>query len=530
MYQLGNPAPQVCNHLLAVPDVTRRRVLVIVADGLRPDSVDEDVMPTVTRLARQGVRFGDHHAVYPSHTRVNASSLATGVSPGRHGIVANTMLVPFATDDHIIDTSDYQHLDALDRYTGGNALLVPTLGELLERAGKRLAVAGTGSGGSNLLWTRHDRGRIVNLNATYGLADLYDLREKLGPVPPIADGPQLERMRYATRAVTELFVDDEENQVVVLWLSEPDGSQHRFGLGAPETLAALRGVDDCVATLLDALDRRGIRDQFDLLFLSDHGHSTVMAHRTLGDYLRLARTDLNGHMPALVTASDYIYAAPGTAPPSAKALAPLVSWLIEQPWTGLVLGGSDEIAELPGVLPLHRLWNGVASERQPLLAVSPRWDGLRNAFGVPGAVMALTTQAALRSSHGSASPYDMHAVLVASGPRFREAVESSLPTGAIDVLPTLLKLLGLPLPDHLEGRVLYEALREPEGEPGDYVVEVLEPVVRPADATSRRLTLKHVGRTTYVHGAVHPEATFPPRVTGAGSARQAAAVAAHPGR
>lgn len=528
MNQPGNPAPKTSSYRLPPSDMGRRRVLIIVADGLRPDSVDEDLMPTVTRLGRDGVRFGDHHAVYPSHTRVNASSLATGVSPGRHGIVANTMLVPFATDDHIIDTSDYQHLDALDRHTGGNTLLVPALGELLERAGKRLAVAGTGSGGSNLLWTRHDRGRIVNLNSTYGQADLYDLREKLGEVPPVVDSPQLERMRYATRAVTEIFLDDEDNQVVVLWLSEPDASQHRFGLGAPETVAALRGVDQCIAGLLEALDRRGIRDQFDLLFLSDHGHSTVMAHRTLGDYLRLARTDLNGHLPALVTASDYIYAAPRTSPPSAKALAPLVSWLIEQPWTGLVLGGSPEIAGLPGVLPLHRLWNGVADKRQPLLAVSPRWDGVRNAFGVPGAVMALTTQAALRSSHGSASPYDMHAVLVANGPRFREAVESALPTGAVDILPTLLSVLGLPLPSHLDGRVLYEALRQPDGEPGECVTETLEPAVRPADATPRRLTLKHVGHATYVHGAVHPEATFPPRVSGARLAPRAAAIADRP--
>src|SRR5688572_26250868 len=123
-----------------------RRVLIVGADGLRPDLVDEAVMPNVAALAAGGVRFGDHHAVYPSQTRVNMSWLAPATTPGRHGIVANTMIVPGATDDHIIDTSNYQHLDALARFSDGGALHVPTIAELLP-AGDRLAVAGNGSGG-----------------------------------------------------------------------------------------------------------------------------------------------------------------------------------------------------------------------------------------------------------------------------------------------------------------------------------------------------------------------------------------------
>lgn len=513
MRHFSNPEPRQTNIRAHTTTRARRRALVIVADGLRPDFVTPELLPVVTRLADRGVRFTDHHAVYPSHTRVNASTLATGVSPGRHGIVANTMLAPFATGDHIVDTADYRHLDALDQHTNGQALFVPTLSELLDSGGTRLVIAGTGSAGSNLLWTRQDRGRIVNLNSAYGLADLYDLREKLGEVPAPVDGPQVERMRYATRAVTELFLGDDANQVVVLWLSEPDSSQHRSGLGSPEALAAIRAVDACVDTVLNALDRRGIRDQFDLFFLSDHGHSTVMAHRTLGDYVRLARADLNGRLPVLATASDYIYAAPGAAEPSAKALAPLVAWLLAQPWAGLVLAGRSDLASLPGVLPLHRLWSGATNVRQPLLAVSPRWDALPNAYGVPGAVMALTTQAALRSSHGSASPYDMHAVLIASGPGLRERVTSALPSGAIDLLPTLLNLLGLPLPIHLDGRVLWEALRVPHGEPGECLTETIEPAVPASASIPGRVTLKHVGGSSYVHGAVQPGAAYPPRNT-----------------
>lgn len=478
--------------------VNHRRVLIIGADGLRPDLVDPGVMPHVAGLAENGVWFSDHHAVYPSHTRVNMSALASGTTPGRHGIVANTMLVPGATEDHIIDTSNYQHIDALATFSGGEALHVPTLGEFLPDGG-RVAVAGTGSGGSNLLWTHKNRGRIVNTNTAYGIADLYDLREKLGEIPE-AGYPGNERTRYAARAVTDLYLDDPDNRVIVLWLNEPDASLHRFGLGAPEVTQAMAGVDAAVGEIVAAMESRGIRDAFDIFFISDHGHSTVQAHNTLREYLIHAARDLGSELPPLVTASDYIYAAPEIREPSAAKLAPLVEWLLAQDWCDVVMAGREDLGALPGVLSLRAVWNGALTPRRPLLAVSPRWSNEANQHGVPGTVASLTTQAALKSSHGSTSPYDMHALLVANGPSLRAGLVSTLPTGAIDLTPTILTLLGLPLPDHLDGRVLWEGLAAPSGEPGEVSMETLGP--QAAAGRAAALQLHRVGRTTYLHGSV----------------------------
>jgi arylsulfatase A-like enzyme len=53
----------------------------------------------------------------------------------------------------------------------------------------------------------------------------------------------------------------------------------------------------------------------------------------------------------------------------------------------------------------------------------------------------------------------MHATLVAAGPDFRSALRSSVPTGNVDVAPTILHLLGLNPPGKLDGRVLAEALK-----------------------------------------------------------------------
>jgi arylsulfatase A-like enzyme len=479
----------------------QRRVLVIGADGLRPDFVTPDRMPTVCRLAREGVHFRHHHAVYPTHTRVNISALASGAHPGRHGLVANTMIVPNATEDHIIDTGSYQHLDALDRATAGRALLVPTLGDILAERHERVAVAATSTAGASLLWTRKQRSRMINTNSAYGIADLYDLREKLGEVPSKTRGVQLEAIRYATRAVTEIFLDDPENRVVVLWFSEPDSSLHYYGLGSPEMEEAVRGVDSCVAELLAELQRRGMDDLFDVLFVSDHGHSTVVAHRTLRDYLAIAAEELGAPLPPLTTASDYIYTAPGVAEPSAEALAPLVEWLLAQPWTGAVLAGREDLAMLPGLFPLEQVWNGATNPRRPLLAVSPTWTDARNEFGVPGQVLSLTTQSALRSSHGSASPYDLHAVLIGRGPSFQAGLTSDLPTGAVDLLPTLLALLSIPTQIPFDGRVLGEGLRQRTHDPKEAVDERVYPRLSPVHGGEAFLHIHKVGATQYLHGA-----------------------------
>jgi predicted AlkP superfamily pyrophosphatase or phosphodiesterase len=481
--------------------MNQRRVLVIGADGLRPDQVDPAVMPNVARLAEGGVRFSDHHAVYPSHTRVNMSALASGTTPGRHGIVANTMLVAGATEDHIIDTSNYQHIDALARFSGGEALHVPTLWEFLPE-GERVAVAGTGSGGSNVLWTHKNRGRIVNTNTAFGIADLYDLREKLGEIPE-NDYPGNARTRYATRAITDIFLDDPNNRIIVLWLNEPDASLHRFGIGAPEVAEAMRGVDAAVGEIVAAMERRGLRDAFDIFFISDHGHSTVKAHNTLREYLALAARDLGQDLP-LVTASDYIYAQPGIDEPSATELAPLVEWLLAQEWCDVVLAGREDLETLPGVLSLRALWNGRLTPRRPLLAVSPRWTDDTNQYGVLGSVASLTTQAALKSSHGSVSPYDTHALCIANGPSFRAGLVSGLPTGATDLTPTILTLLGLPLAPHFDGRVLWEGLASPDGEPGEESTETLTPRVAGPGRVGA-LHLHRVGETTYLHGSARTD-------------------------
>jgi hypothetical protein len=60
--------------------------------------------------------------------------------------------------------------------------------------------------------------------------------------------------------------------------------------------------------------------------------------------------------------------------------------------------------------------------------------------------------------HVTLSPTDLHNTAVAAGPDFRRGVMSSLPSGNVDIVPTLLWLMGIKPPERLDGRVLSEAL------------------------------------------------------------------------
>lgn len=473
-----------------------RRVLIIGLDGMRPDLYDPQKMPALAGLVARGTRFPDHHAVYPTHTRVNISSLATGTTPGRHGIVANVFRLP---DDGfgIVDTSNDEHLRRLDSAAAGPALLAPALGDILEGHDERVAVAATSSAGACILWTRNQPYRVVNVNSHFDRADLLSLREKLGPVPPRGNSfeDRLERQMYAARAVTDIFLHDDDCRVIVMWLNEPDSSLHGFGLGAPQVDDALRIADQAIGHVLDALDQSGRRDQFDVIVMSDHGHSTVLHHRSLGEYLDRARRELELDGLELATASDFIYL---TDKPRLRQLSKLVRWIQEQPWTGAVFG-SGPYGDLGGVLALEALWgDAVPGDRAPALAVSPAWSDAPNEFGVPGTVAALTEQVALRSTHGSASPFDLHAFLVASGPDFHEGVTTGLPSGAVDLAPTVLQLLGRARPEAMDGRVLWEGFREPAGEPGEHRQTRTASCVLHEDGFNPVIVQERVGDTTYV--------------------------------
>jgi arylsulfatase A-like enzyme len=108
-------------------------------------------MPTLSDLARRGVVFSNHHSVFPSVTRVNASSISTGTYPESHGLMGNTIFIPQVDPRRFLDTGRRNNLLDVQNVSGGVLLTAPTLGEMLQRAGHRMLVVSAGSTGSSFL-------------------------------------------------------------------------------------------------------------------------------------------------------------------------------------------------------------------------------------------------------------------------------------------------------------------------------------------------------------------------------------------
>jgi predicted AlkP superfamily pyrophosphatase or phosphodiesterase len=76
----------------ATPRAVAHNVVILVADGLHPRSVNIEAAPNLTALARQRVSLVNSHAVLPTLTMANALVTA----PSHSGVFANTLFAGFA--------------------------------------------------------------------------------------------------------------------------------------------------------------------------------------------------------------------------------------------------------------------------------------------------------------------------------------------------------------------------------------------------------------------------------------------------
>src|ERR1700716_450971 len=85
--------------LVAAPSAQRPQafdpiVILVSFDGWRWDYIDRASVPNLTALAARGVRAMELISSFPSLTFPNHYTIVTGLYPGHHGIVSNTMWTP----------------------------------------------------------------------------------------------------------------------------------------------------------------------------------------------------------------------------------------------------------------------------------------------------------------------------------------------------------------------------------------------------------------------------------------------------
>ncbi len=301
-----------------------RNVVLFVADGLRPSSLNPTDAPTLVRLQEEGVFFANSHSLYPTVTTANASALATGHQLGDTGDFANALYngaqvlnsgTPFIEDDEI--------LAELDAQTGGNYLGEETLLAVARAHG--FSTAAVGKVGPVLIQDVSQGDRSVKMPATIFLDDRTGtgkgvplepaiataLTAALGSATPparnskpprhddngysgssqtpgtrVANGPQ---QRFLADAVTKVILPELKRRgkpfVLVFWSRDPDATQHNqgdslgelaTGINGPTSRSAVHNADDTLDRILAAVEGNpALAATTDVVVTSDHGFSTI---------------------------------------------------------------------------------------------------------------------------------------------------------------------------------------------------------------------------------------------------------------
>ena len=428
------------------------RHLLIVLDGLRPDYVTPDLMPNLYALGQGGVVMTRHHAVYPTVTRVNASSISTGAYPSMHGLMGNSVFFPQVDRDRFLSTGDRANLLKVSEAVGGELLTAPTLGETLRAAGERVLVVSSGSSGSAFLLNHTAAGGgIIHYDFGVPGAIRQQALQLLGEVPAAAT-PNDARNRWVVDAFFQVGLPEVDPAVTLMWLSDPDTTAHRHGVGHPTTVEALGRVDAEIKRIQDGLAAVGLLDVTNIWITSDHGFSDHTSGFDVAPLLEPFAGTLDDGSPRIVAGGGAIYVRDGDR----TAIAEIVAALQRSEGAGAMFTRRDDSSVtagwVPGTLSFDLAhWD---HERSADILVSTDWTDALNEYGYQG-----TTAQRGVAGHGSSSPFDIHATLVAAGPDLREGAVIDVPSGNADVAPTFLYLLGIEAPSSMQGRVLLEALK-----------------------------------------------------------------------
>ena len=512
----------VCSSAAAiVPAKPERHVVVVVWDGMRPDFVTEQNTPTLWKLAREGITFRNHHAVYPSATMVNGTAIVTGVYPGKNGIIANHVYRPDIDPHHSIDVELPAVVKKGDEVSGGKYILVPTIAELVQHAGGRTVIASAKTVGL-LLDRQADVGTAKNCVTLFAGKSLPaeiipSITATLGPFP----SGHLQQDAWTTKAMTDCFWKDGVPTLSVLWLGEPDLTQHESAPGAPAALAAIKSADENLAAVLSALDQRDARGRTDVFIVSDHGFSTIKRsvdlRRILNDAgftakieeLRIAKdgnqsaggirdkTEFNdqpkpGDIMLAANGGSVLFYVVGH---DKKLIRRLVEFLQQSDFAGVIF--TKEPMEGTFGLTQALIQRGDA----PDVVMAFRWTDLQNQFGVTGEIDADWQRAAGKGTHATLSRFDMHNTLIAAGPDFKRGQTDDLPTGNVDLVPTILQILGIKVPHQMDGRILSEAVAAPTSllpapKPEAKSIEARKDF--PSGTWRQTLKISRVGSTIYL--------------------------------
>lgn len=256
--------------LLASP-AAASPVLLISLDGLRPGDISDAKargmnLPVLSGLRAEGASAQGVVGVLPTLTYPSHTTLVTGVSPGRHGVVNNL-------------TFDPEQKNQGGWYWYASDVKVPTLWQAAHAAGLSTAnvhwpvtVGATGID-ENLpqIWragTEDDR-KLLTALATPGL--VARLERRVGARYPQGIDETVEGDAQRVAFAEALLAD--KPQFTTVYLAGIDHTEHHDGPDSAAAKAAIEATDALVGRLVRAA--RAAMPDVTVVVVSDHGFLPV---------------------------------------------------------------------------------------------------------------------------------------------------------------------------------------------------------------------------------------------------------------
>ena len=477
-----------------------RRCFLLLIDGLRPDVAETELaagrLPNLGRLAATG-GVGRAMTSFPSTTSVSYLPFFTGCTPGTCNVPSIRWL-----DRAQYDGRWWRSRNAVRSYCGYQAVMLdddtaPEVRNVFELVPESVGVFTMVTRGltPERNWARFERG-------LWGILGHYLQWHQ--PADDAAAG-------YLLRAAAE------PHRFVFVQFPAVDGYTHQSDPRAPKVLRALHRVDQAIGRLLDQLEQSGELAEALILIVSDHGASIVHQHLDLADWFRAQGVVTLSH-PVLWernpgagvmvagNGSAMVYAQPGVPRTVRRPLEHLrkseafgaghdvIARLVAEPAVALVAAESSE----GGVILANREGEADLSGSQGMIRYTPRTADPLEVGGTvianPRDWLARTWNAALpdaafqlldqfrsertgdlvvianegydfrkryevpehRSGHGSLIRAHMHTPVWCNYPL------PALPLRPIDLFPTMLDWLGVPLPGGIDGELIWQAGRTPQ--------------------------------------------------------------------
>ena len=253
----------------------RHTTIIISLDGCRWDYPYLYHTPMLDYMANHGIESGLIPS-FPSKTFPNHYTIATGLYPDHHGIVANTFLD--TESGNVFNLSDpEQKYNPV--YYGGEPVWITA-----RRNNIKTAV---------FYWPGSD---VKIQGQSPDLFYYYD------------EEPRLTFSQRIDGILAELEKPfDVRPQLIMAYFEQPDANGHTYGPHSEKTRQAVMEMDSLVQCLYDGLCRSGMEKTTNLVVLSDHGMTWVDKTHAVPLMPCLKKEwvwDIQGNIPACIYAND----------------------------------------------------------------------------------------------------------------------------------------------------------------------------------------------------------------------------------